>query len=228
MASTHLHLAKRQSVDLLARYVVSLLDGYSIKKLRVSTKTIKCYLRAINNYYVANNARSPYIETEDSPAQRILLGQKRFEDIPERREPLHDFVLTRMCDLAQSSSPLGFAAAVWDITALGRFAGFRQQEYAMDSRTAPKYYVKPDGSRVLRAFAVKNFLFRDALGVLIDQPLSRRADILQAGIRYDIQKNGMNGQVIWYHKESRYPELCPVRIARPEFGRSSLRVSAAK
>ena len=213
LASTHLQLTKRQTEDLLARYVVFLLDGWSIKKQCIATKTIKGYLRAINTYYESNGVRAPYVDADDSPAQRILLGQKKFEDIPERREPLHDFVLTRMGDLAQSASPLGFAAAVWDISALGRLAGFRQQEYAMDSRTSPKYYVKPDGTKVLRAFAVNNFLFRDALGVLVQDPLSRREAVVQVGIRYDIQKNGMNGQVIWYHMEPRYPEFCPVQVA---------------
>lgn len=66
---------------------------------------------------------------------------------------------------------------------------------------------------MLRAFAVNNFLFRDALGVLVQDPLSRQEAVVQVGIHYDIQKNGMNGQVIWYHMEPRYPEFCPVQVA---------------
>lgn len=212
-ADTHLRLSKQRLDNMLARYMVSLLDGYSIKKVRVNTNTIKGYLRAIHNYYIQNDAAAPYLDSPDSPVQRILDGQRRFEQLPERREPLHDLVLMRMHDLAMSAPPLGFAAAIWDITALGRLAGFRQQEYAMDSRTSAKYYVKPDGSKVLRAFSLNNFLFPDATGVLIQDPLSRQDDVMQIGTRYEVQKNGMNGQVIWFHRDSKYSEFCPVRVA---------------
>ena len=56
---------------------------------------------------------------------------------------------------------LGFKAAVYEFTALGRFGGFCWQEFAMDSTTKIKYYVLPDGTKVIRAFTLKNFIFYD-------------------------------------------------------------------
>ena len=50
-----------------------------------------------------------------------------------------DKAIVKMCLLAkEDNGPLGFRACVWDITGLGRFGGFRQQEYAMDAKNEIK------------------------------------------------------------------------------------------
>ena len=56
---------------------------------------------------------------------------------------------------------LGFKAAVYEFTALSRFGGFRWQEFAMDSTTKIKYYVLPDGTKVIMTFTLKNVIFYD-------------------------------------------------------------------
>ena len=67
-------------------------------------------------------------------------------------------MLLELCRQAKED-PLGFKAAVYEFTQLGSFGGFRQQEFAMDSKNQIKYYVKPNGDLVVRAFTVSNFLF---------------------------------------------------------------------
>ena len=71
-----------------------------------------------------------------------------------------------MCELAKQD-PLGFHACAWQFTGMGRFSGYRQQEYAMDSTTEIKYYVKPDGNCVVRAITMKNFIFYDGDHVIL-------------------------------------------------------------
>ena len=72
--------------------------------------------------------------------------------------------------------PLGFKAAVYEFAQLGSFGGFRQQEFAMDSKSQIKHYVKPNGNLVVRAFTVRNFIFYDAGAVLPSKSLCASKD----------------------------------------------------
>ena len=195
--------------DMMMRYVTFMLSGFTIQSREVLVSTIKGYLRAVNTFYKSKRLRLPYDTKMDTPANRLLKEQAKVEDAPERRAPLPDKVLVRMCELGKAD-PLGFRAAVSDITLLGRFGGFRQQEFAMDSKDTIKYYVKPDGSLVTRSFTVSNFLFRDEDEILIKYPLIKRASVCNLGTLYEMQKNRMNGQVLWYQREPRFPDYCPV------------------
>ena len=222
MSSIYLTANKCRVDEILARYVVYLLEGFTIKNIHVSCNTIKGYLKAVNDHYVVNSLPPPFdADSLDSRASRLLAAQRRFQQEPDRREPLHDLVLHKMRQLAEQACPLGFAAAVWDITALGCYGGFRQQEYAMDSPSVIKYYVKPDGTRVTRAFTLRNILFKDKFGVMLQHDrLGDFSQVEQVGTRYEVQKNGMNGQVIWFARDRAYPEFCPVVLAISLFRRA--------
>ena len=91
---------------------------------------------------------------------------------------------------------LGFKAAVYEFTALSRFGGFRWQEFAMDSTTKIKYYVLPDGTKVIRAFTLKNLIFYDVDECRIARPLMQRDVMAKLGKKYDVQTNRTNGQII--------------------------------
>ena len=79
------------------------------------------------------------------------------EDEPAKCGPLTEKMIVEMCRQAEED-PLGFKAAVYEFTQLCSFGGFRQQEFSMDSKSQIKYYVKPNGDLVVRAFTVSNFL----------------------------------------------------------------------
>ena len=93
-----------------------------------------------------------------------------------------------MLNSAKFSDPLGFRAAVWDITGLGRLGGFRQQEFAMDSNSTIKHYVKPDGTLIVRAFCVRNLIFKTKDGHTIKRVLLRKDLAFEVGVQFDIQK----------------------------------------
>ena len=59
-----------------------------------------------------------------------------------------------MYELSMAGDSLGFRAAVWDISGLGCFGGFRQQEFAMDVQDVIKYYILPNGVKMARVFLV--------------------------------------------------------------------------
>ena len=86
---------------------------------------------------------------------------------------------------------VSFCRAVWLWTDLSRYGGFRRQEFAMKKKEVIQVYVIPNGTCVVRAFAIKNFLFYDIDGIIIDyeEVLLDRSLANQAGQQYDIQKN---------------------------------------
>ena len=107
----------------------------------------------MNQHYQRSKFREPFDPKDDSDAPKLLREQKKFEDEPAKRGPLTEKMIVEMCRQAEED-PLGFKAAVYEFTQLGSFGGFRQQEFAMDSKSQIKYYVKPNGDLVVRAFAV--------------------------------------------------------------------------
>ena len=87
-----------------------------------------------------------------------------------------------------NKDPLGFNATTFDFTALGRFGGFCQQEFVMDSKTEIKYYVMSEGTTVFCAFTFKNFIFYDKDDVQLVDPLLCCQIIRKLGIEFDIQQ----------------------------------------
>jgi hypothetical protein len=117
--------------------------------------------------------------------------------------------------IAMASPPHSFQLAIWYWTALGRLGGFRCQEFAMDKPTKIRVYVKPDGTHVVRAFTLKNFIFHDIHSSRIPwrQALLSPQTVHKISTEYDIQKNRVNGQIISFVREPRFPALCPVSIS---------------
>jgi len=202
----------RVTDPIITNYMTFLLSGHSIKNIEIKSDTIKGYMRVVNDYYVEHTCLPPFDAKSKSEAARLLSEQEKFEQDPARREPLTDAVMEKMRALASVDS-LGFRAAVWDITGLGRFGGFRQQEFAMDVRDTIKYYVLPNGVKVTRAFCVKNIHFRDKMKARMRLPLIHEDECEEVGPEYEVQKNRRNGQIIWFRRERRYPEYCPVILS---------------
>ena len=112
----------------------------------------------------------PFDASDDSDTSQLLCEQAKFEEAPARRSPLNEKMIVKMYELAQED-PLGFRSACFDFVALGRYGGFRQQEFAMDTMKQIKYYLLPDGTTVVHAFTVKDFIFFNIDRIRIMRPL---------------------------------------------------------
>ena len=134
-----------------------------------------------------------------------------FEKATARHEPLTDEMCAKMNELQKDdNNPLGFRAAAWNFTALGRFGGFRCGEFAMDSKFTIRYYVLPDGSLVVCCFTLKNFKMYDDKGDNVRSPLQNRRKVAFTGTEFDVQKNRMNGQIITFKRLARkFKDYCP-------------------
>jgi hypothetical protein len=198
--------------EIMTNYILFLLSGHSIKDIEIRASTIKNYLKVVNEYYRLKKLPAPFDHKSKSDAANLLREQEKFESDPARREPLPDQVIVKMYELAQED-PLSFRACTFEITGLGRYGGFRCQEFAMDDHHTIKTYLMPNGVEVTRAFCVRNIKFRGRGRSTIVYPLTNRDMIEEVGTEYDVQKNRCNGQTPWFHCERRHPQYCPVQLA---------------
>lgn len=197
--------------SIMSRYVVFLLDGFTINGIKILVDTIKGYMGEVNKHYDVQGYNKPFHIKADSKAALLLREQAKFEDEPARRSPLNIKMIVKMYELSKED-PLSFAACIYDFSGSGCFGGFREQEFAMESKTKIRYFIKPDGTKVIRAFTRRNFIFYDSDGARISDILSSREDAADIGHRYEVQKNRMNGQVIKYHRVPNYPQYCAVEL----------------
>ena len=184
--------------EIIDNYVEFLLQGYTLDCMKVRVGTILGYLRVMNKHYRDNRLQEPFVKSGDTDAAIMLTAQEKFERIPAKRNPLTHAMCVKMCELARDADPLGFRATAWNWTALGRYGGFRAQEFGMDSPKKVKHYVLPDGTLVVRAFTQRNFKCYDVEGTRLSDALAlaNRAQVHATGQEYDVQKNRQNGEEI--------------------------------
>ena len=78
----------------------------------------------------------------------------------------------------------------------------------MDRHDTIKYYVLPDGTKVMRAFAVKDLFFYDADGILFPGLPADRNSVEAVGLFFEIKKNRHNRQTQKFARERRFPKYC--------------------
>ena len=210
--------------EIIGNYTVFLLDGNTLDSLKVRAGTVVGYLRAVNKHYKRNHTHEPFNKDDESDAAVLVRDQEKFEKKPDKRNPLTNAMCLKMCQLAkEDKDSVGFRSAAWDWTALGRYGGFRAQEFCMEKSKKIRYYAMPDGTLIVRAFVHRNFTYYDGEGTRMDDELAlrKRRLVQAAGQIYDVQKNRQNGQEITQARLQPNPELdagpcstsdlCPVR-----------------
>ena len=201
--------------EILGRYISYLVEGFTLQNIKIAVDTIYGYLGAVNAYYKQFRLSEPWNKKDDSEGATLLRKIKEFEGASAKREPLHDRVLAQMLDMSTGGPPHGFRRAMWLWTNVGRYAGFRRQEFAMEKKDVIQVYVKPNGDQVVRAFTVKDFIFYDDDGMQIEfQAVKSSRDLAeQVGHHYGIQKNRVNNQVITQNRDCTFPKLCAVETS---------------
>ena len=76
-----------------------------------------------------------------------------------------------------------------------------------------KHYVKPDSTLIVQAFCFRNLIFKTKDGNIIKRVLLRKNLAFEVSVQFDIQKNRMDEQIIWFQRDNTYPNYCPVRIS---------------
>ena len=120
---TYLTNNKEVTDEIMTRYVIFLIDGYTINGNPILVGTIRAYLEVVNKHYQTNGLARPFDHRSESDAATLLQEQEKFEKEPARRAPLNDKMRVKMYELSLENSR-GFRAAAWDFTNLKKYGVF--------------------------------------------------------------------------------------------------------
>ena len=99
--------------EIMERYVIFLLEGFTIQNIKIKADTIYGYMLCVNAYYKKYRCNPPYDKKTETAAAKLLKNQKDFEGAPDKREPLHDRVIVKMYELSKEGDKYGIRRAIW-------------------------------------------------------------------------------------------------------------------
>jgi hypothetical protein len=189
----------------MAFYARLLGTGDTLICRTIKVATIQQYLRAVARFLASFDPKERDYRRVDNndkhfapPLAAVLAELKRWETVPDRREP---FTLEMLAELQQQTigtSPDGIFAACCDWFLIGLYQGLRRSEWAQPSANAALGTHQRDIFHETKAFTINDFTF---------ETTSRQrlvgAEVLQVPptsvqklfIRYRTQKNGNNGEI---------------------------------
>ena len=209
----------KQRNFLMACYAISLTTNQSIYCKTVKASTVSTYLSDAAKLSILNKLHDP---TKNAFNQRshfitnVLSEHKRWESMPNRREPLtYKMIHKAQLDLAKSSSPIdSLPQVLFDWMVLGIVTGVRKSEWCQSRQSTPHGGFQQNIDGTSKAFILDDFTFEDSQGMRItNDPSHDISDASTVTIRWRFQKNGDNGQKLSYTANKRHPSLCPVQAA---------------
>jgi hypothetical protein len=192
----------------LGLYAVHLATGHAISCRAVKAKTIEKYLRNVSAFCARSNPRDPRKAEQTNKAlapaiQGVLDEVKRWENIPERREPFTIEMLRYLIELRDSLPHIhgqdSCLAAMVDWATDGLYDGFRLSEWAQPNGHHALHNPQLNFKGGIQAFCIEDVEFftyekvrvptADIIHLSPSDPLVGR-DMW----RYRTQKNGQNNE----------------------------------
>lgn len=213
-------------------YLVALLCGENLVKRPINASTAKRYIDELVR--LSTKAVPPLrlrvpdpTRSEDGDPceefEHVLAEQQRWEDMPNRREPLTKAMVKHQCGRVrrlestaatcedQTKAFLSFDAAMRDWLAFTLQSGCRRSEFAQESQDASKIRRLPTTGEPV-AFILRDLRFfgpgRQRILASDNTAISHACSV---DVCWRSQKNGDHGQVITYHANPTDRDLCPVR-----------------
>lgn len=204
----------------LSLYALHLSSGHNIYCGRIKSNTVEQYVFAASLFLSQATGVDMRKDLDSdtkmghilSPVYREL---RRFESIPDRREPYDTKMHTLARKVGKSSPPLGVIASLTDWFEQGLLAGYRLSEFAQPSkRTNPLYpeiHLNPSIDVKTRAFVPNDIRVltsgsRSAVGLdVLRYPVDT---ITKMWVKYRVQKNNQNGEERAYAPNSAPDGYC--------------------
>jgi len=174
--------------------------GHSFWFKAIRTNTIKLYLKAASCPMRVPTVSGSRLPSFPPLVKDILDDYKKWEEVPNRREPLTLDMLVYFHKKSLLAHPDSYDAAIFDWLLIGIFAGFRKTEWMQDTshyRSTGTYQRVPkDGSA--RAFIATDFQFSPLPPSQRHLTQTSTPQFGQLHITWRFQKNSQNGQSISY------------------------------
>jgi len=180
------------------------------------SKTLEGYFNAVNFLFESRSCPPPVdFGNPANPGYIILKNLEAEEDIARRRSPLttamYAEIIRRGKDAARGTEPW----IISKLTSLAKIVGPRACEFAQKTQTKIEIHKYPSGRKTeVKAWTRADFAFRDKNGGILDPTLpSTRKLVAKVTIRWRIQKNRQNGQLLTIVRDWDNEDFCAVLAA---------------
>ena len=198
---------------IMACYAVSLANGENLVCRAIRSGTIREYLRAAASWSTSANLYSPLLTASGikSPiVENIIREQKRWESMPNRREPLTPKMLLHLHMCVDGEDSLSAALADW--ATMGINLGLRKSEWCQEQHEKGPGGVKRAPDATPLAMIGDDGVFYDDHNRRITGDVDSIPGIpkkLKQTFRW--QKNGQNGEMKTLLRNDEEPHKCPCR-----------------
>lgn len=214
------NIPQKQRSNVLACYTLWLATGSTLVCRAIKADTMKRYLKAVDDLASARSLVSPQYfglnGEKNKDTEDILRECKRWEQMPNRREPITNEMMVYLVKTAEMDpNQDSLLNAVTDFLVMGEYGGFRKSEWLQDTKEARKGKYARNVDDTSKAFILSDFAFRKnkrALNCDEDTALSPD-DADQVFVTWRFQKNGNNGETLPYSRNNTTPQRCFVRRA---------------
>ena len=198
-------------------YATHLATGSTLKCQTIQSGTIKGYLHDVAKFLGRFRAIDPRFvsatDTKLAPViSKVLAEQKRWETVPNRREPFTLEMQKAIADLPSVTSDaccLDAALANWTLCNL--YAGCRGIEWAQTNcthRTLYQFHKNRFGNAYAFTLQDVQCFTTASCPVSIDQAISTPTLVAKIKLRFEEQKNGDNGEWKLFTRNHSNPRLC--------------------
>ena len=195
-----------------------LAQGHTIHCLAIRSGTIDRYLHAAAKISTAANQMDPRLDIhgkKSASITKVINEQKRWEEMPKRREPVTVAMIKDLEANARATEPDSLESALYDWNVMGHYYGFRLSEWAQNDENKAKFPLPAiDGSPL--AFTFDDFQFLSAKGRHLKQGFDHKLATKNAAVvevRWRFQKNLDNGQKIQQVCNREDAAMCCVQAA---------------
>ena len=112
-------------------YALHLARGETLLCRSIKANTIERYLHAAAKLSTAVHQMDPRLDIFGNTSEhikKVLREQKRWEDMPNRREPVTSKMIEEMWNMCKGKDANSLECAILDWNMLGRYCGFRLSE----------------------------------------------------------------------------------------------------
>ncbi|KAI2514099.1 hypothetical protein MHU86_483 [Fragilaria crotonensis] len=198
-------------------YATHLATGSSLHFKTLKASTIACYLHDVATFLGRFRPIDPrFVSAADTTLApviaQVLAEQRRWEMIPNRREPFTVEMYSAIANMPtdhRDDCCLNAAMANWTLCNL--YAGCRGIEWAQTQshhRPINTYFVNRFQNAYAFALADVLCLTSNSSPLTIAQALTHPSTVEKIKLRFEEQKNGENGEWKLFTRNSKNPHLC--------------------
>ena len=207
----------------LAAFAIHLSMGNNVYMKRIRLSTIKAYVNAVSD--VVRTQRKDRRDVRFDGQGDTTFGRslnsiykeiKRYEDVPNRREPFTPKMLANYIQYASTYSTFSLERALADWFIIGTFAGLRCGEYAQTKTNLRDPHKPAKNCRGgTRAFCINDVRFRLKTGKYVTGAAITSVNpslIASMWLKFRTQKNGQNGvERLFEPVQGKDKSFCPIR-----------------